>query len=321
LLQRLFRNYPDEVYIIGIEFVTLLTVVAILMSLVERHNGWALILSALVLLLPATQSAVELVNYLVTTVLNPHALPKLDFSRGVDADSATIVAIPTLLINEKQIRQLVDDMEIRYLVNRDAHIYYALLTDLPDTAEPAEETDRRVDLAIALINGLNQKYGSLPYGGFYLFHRHRLFNPREGAWMGWERKRGKLLDLNQYLRGGFDPFPVKAGDFDKLSAKDIRYVITLDSDTQLPRGSAQRLIAAMAHPLNRPLIDPERNTVTEGYGILQPRVGISVHTSATSRLARIYSGQTGFDIYSRAVSDVYQDLYGEGIFTGKGITI
>ncbi len=148
LLQRLFRNYPDEVYIIGIEFVTLLTVVAILMSLVDKHNGWALILSALVLLLPATQSAVELVNYLVTTVLNPHPLPKLDFSKGVDSGCATIVAIPTLLINEKQIRQLVDDMEIRYLVNRDPHIYYALLTDLPDTAEPVGETDKRIDLAI-----------------------------------------------------------------------------------------------------------------------------------------------------------------------------
>lgn len=318
-LQRLFRRYPDEVYIIGIEFVTLITVVTILMSLVENHNGWSLIVSALILLFPATQSAVELVNYLVTTVLNPHPLPKLDFEKGVDADSSTIVAIPTLLINEKQIRQLVDDMEIRYLVNRDARIYYALLTDLPDTAGPTGETDRRVDLAIELINGLNQKYGTLPYGGFYLFHRHRIFNPREGAWMGWERKRGKLLDLNQYLREGFDPFPVKAGDLSKLPLRGIRYVITLDSDTQLPRGSAQRLIAAIAHPLNRPLIDPERNIVTEGYGILQPRVGISVHTSATSRLARIYSGQTGFDIYSRAVSDVYQDLYGEGIFTGKGI--
>ncbi len=318
-LQRMFRNYPDEVYIIGIEFVTLITVVAILMSLVEHHNGWALIVSALLLLFPATQSAVELVNYLVTAVLNPHPLPKIDFSKGVDAASAAIVAIPTLLINDKQIGQLVDDMEVRYLVNRDPNIYYALLTDLPDTAEPAGDTDRRVDLAIELISGLNRKYGALPYGGFYLFHRHRIFNPREGAWMGWERKRGKLLDLNQYLRGTFDPFPVKGGDFTRLTNQNIRYVITLDSDTQLPRGSAQQLIGAMAHPLNRPLIDPERNIVSEGYGILQPRVGISVHTSATSRLARIYSGQTGFDIYSRAVSDVYQDLYGEGIFTGKGI--
>jgi hypothetical protein len=228
-----------------------------------------------------------------------------------------MVAIPTLLINDKQIRQLVEDLEVRYLVNRDPNIFYALLTDLPDTAEPAGEQDRRVDLAIELVNELNIRYASEPFGGFYLFHRHRVYNPREGAWMGWERKRGKLIDLNQLLRNTFDPFPVKTGDLSKLP--EIRYVLTLDSDTQLPRGSAQRLIGAMAHPLNRPFVDPELNIVTSGYGILQPRVGISVHSASRSRLASIYSGQTGYDIYSRAISDVYQDLYGEAIFTGKGI--
>ncbi len=212
---------------------------------------------------------------------------------------------------------MVDDIEVRYLVNRDPNICYALLTDLPDTAEPAQEKDARVDLAISLIEALNKKYADEPYGGFYLFHRHRVYNPREGAWMGWERKRGKLLDLNQLLRKVFDPFPVKAGNMLRLPA--IRYVLTLDSDTQLPRGTAQRMIGAMAHPLNRPVVDPELRIVTEGYGILQPRVGISVHSATRSRLASIYSGQTGYDIYSRAVSDVYQDLYGEGIFTGKGI--
>jgi hypothetical protein len=144
-----------------------------------------------------------------------------------------------------------------------------------------------------------------------------VYNPREGAWMGFERKRGKLLDLNQLLRTTFDPFPVKAGDVPLLPP--IRYVLTLDSDTQLPRGAAYRMIGAMAHPLNRPLVDPDLNIVTEGYGLLQPRVGISVRSAASSHLASIYSGQTGFDIYSRAISDVYQDLYSEGIFTGKGI--
>src|SRR5579885_1859536 len=256
-------------------------------------------------------------NYLFTTVLTPRILPKLDFSKGVDPSCATMVAIPTLLLNEKQIRGLVDDLEVRYLVNHDRNICFALLTDLPDTAEPVGEHDARVDLAIRLIDELNRKYAGQPYGGFYLFHRHRVYNPREGAWMGWERKRGKLLDLNQMLRKVFDPFPVKAGDLSRLP--HIRYVLTLDSDTQLPRGSAQRMIGAMAHPLNRPLIDPDLNIVTQGYGILQPRVGISVQSATRSRLASIYSGQTGFDIYSRAISDVYQDLYSEGIFTGKGI--
>jgi cyclic beta-1,2-glucan glucanotransferase len=315
--ENLFRNNPDEFYIIGIEFLSLIVVALLIMSIVQHHEASGLIVGALLLILPATQAAVEVMNNLVTAALTPRALPKIDFSEHVDPDCATMVAVPTLLINEKQIGQLVDDIEVRYLVNRDPNICYALLTDLPDSAEPAEERDTRVDLAIRLIEGLNKKYSKEPYGGFYLFHRHRVYNPREGAWMGFERKRGKLLDLNQYLRGVFDPFPVKSGDLSRLPP--IRYVLTLDSDTQLPRGSAQKLIGAMAHPLNRPLIDPELNIVTTGYGILQPRVGISVQSASRSRLASIYSGQTGFDIYSRAVSDVYQDLYGEGIFTGKGI--
>ena len=316
-IERFFYRYPDEIYIIGIEFISLITVVFLTLSVVKANGGWGVIIGALLLILTATQAAVELMNYLVTSVLTPHALPKLDFSKGVETASATMVAIPTLLINDKQIRQLVEDLEIRYLVNRDPNIFYALLTDLPDTAEPAGEKDRRIDLAGQLIEELNRRHAGEPYGGFYLFHRHRVYNPREGAWMGWERKRGKLLDLNQLLRKTYDPFPVKAGDISKLPV--IRYVLTLDSDTQLPRGSAQQLIGAMAHPLNRPLIDPDLNIVTRGYGILQPRVGISVHSATRSRLASIYSGQTGFDIYSRAVSDIYQDLYGEGIFTGKGI--
>ncbi|MBV9300570.1 MAG: glycosyl transferase [Acidobacteriaceae bacterium] len=316
-LQRFLRTYPDEVYIIGIEAMTLITVVVLIMSLVRTHSGLGLIVSALLLIFPATQAAVEVMNYLVTSILTPHALPKIDFSKGVDPSCATIVAIPTLLLNEKQIRGLVDDLEVRYLVNRDRNIYFALLTDLPDSAEPVGEHDPRLDLAVGLIENLNRKYETEPYGCFYLFHRHRVYNPREGTWMGWERKRGKLLELNDFLRGTYDPFPVKAGDISKLP--HIRYVLTLDSDTQLPRGAAQRMIGTMAHPLNRPLIDPELNVVAEGYGILQPRVDISVHSASQSRLASIYSGQTGFDIYSRAVSDVYQDLYGEGIFAGKGI--
>ena len=135
--------------------------------------------------------------------------------------------------------------------------------------------------------------------------------------MGWERKRGKLLDLNKLLRHTFDPFPMKTGDLSVL--ENVRFVITLDSDTQLPRGAAARMIGTMAHPLNVASIDSKRKIVTDGYGILQPRVGISVQSAGRSRLAALYSGQTGFDIYTRAVSDVYQDLYGEGIFTGKGI--
>src|SRR6185312_8971279 len=227
---------------------------------------------------------------------------------------------PTLLLNEKQLHELIDELEMRFLANPDPNLHFALLTDLPDSVtEPREnDTDSLVDLAVSLINDLNLRYPASPKrGSFFLLHRHRVFNARQGVWMGWERKRGKLLDLNKYLRGEFDAFPVKAGNLATLSR--VRYIITLDSDTQLPRGTAASMVGAMAHPLNRAIIDPNRRIVTAGYGILQPRVGVSVHSALSSRLAALYSGQSGIDIYTRAVSDVYQDLYGEGSFTGKGI--
>jgi hypothetical protein len=222
-------------------------------------------------------------------------------------------------LSEKQVRSLVNDLEVRFLANRDPHLHFGLLTDLPDAiSKPrANDADPLVDLAVRLIDELNAKYRSQKKGGFILLHRHRLFNVREGVWMGWERKRGKLLDLNKLMVGDFDAFPIKAGRLDLLH--EIRYVLTLDSDTQLPRGSAARLVGAIAHPLHQAIIDPRLRIVVAGYGILQPRIGVSVRSASRSRMAAIYSGQSGFDIYARALSDAYQDLYGEGIFTGKGI--
>ena len=168
-----------------------------------------------------------------------------------------------------------------------------------------------------MIQALNAKYAGEGRGSFFLFHRHRAYNASEGIWMAWERKRGKLLDFNKLLLGSSDNFPVKAGNLGLL--KSVKYVITLDSDTQLPRDSAHKLVGTMAHPLNRAIIDPEKNIVVDGYGILQPRVEISIDSAQRSRLASIFSADAGFDIYARAVSDVYQDLFGEGSFTGKGI--
>ena len=317
-LQELLRRYPDEFYIIGIELISLLTIAGIILPFSHGRQPLSMLfLCALLLLLPVTQAAVELVNYFITSILKPKPLPKLDFADGVPDDCKTLVAVPTLLINERQIRQLIDDLEVRYLGNQDRNIHYALLTDLPDSAEEADERDPRIEFASELIVDLNHRYAHRGLGQFYLFHRHRIYNPQERTWMGWERKRGKLLDLNKLLRHAFDPFPVKVGDMSVLEG--VRYVITLDSDTQLPRGAASKMIGTMAHPLNCAIIDRTRNIVTDGYGILQPRVGISIQSAGRSRLAALYSGQTGFDIYTRAISDVYQDLYGEGIFTGKGI--
>jgi hypothetical protein len=271
------------------------------------------------LILPAMQCAVDLVNNIITSLFDPTPLPKLDFSKGIPRDCTTLVVVPTLLLNEKQVRELVTEVEVRFLANRDPHLHFVLLTDLPDSASKphVDDSNPLVDLAIRLINDLNAKYASPRHGGFLFLHRHRVFNVRQGVWMGWERKRGKLLDLNKLLVGEYDAFPIKAGRLDVLS--QVRYILTLDSDTQLPGGSAAAMVGAMAHPLNQAVIDPKLRIVVEGYGILQPRIGVSVSSASRSRLAAIYSGQTGFDVYARAASDAYQELYGEGIFTGKGI--
>jgi hypothetical protein len=318
------RRDADLFYIAPIEVISVILIAAILLPLVPHLPSFLSLMAAFgLLLLPVTQGAVDLVNNTVTALFEAHALPKLDFSKGIPRQFATLVAVPTLLLHEKQLRELVSDLEVRYLANQDPNLHFALITDLPDAVTRPREADRDplVDLAIQLIDELNVRYSARRSNGkgghFVLFHRHRIFNARQGVWMGWERKRGKLLDLNKYLCGAFDAFPVKAGNVEAI--RHVKFIITLDSDTQLPRGTAASMIGAMAHPLNRAIIDPKTRIVTAGYGILQPRVGVSVQSAARSRLAALYSGQTGFDIYTRAVSDVYQDLYGEGIFTGKGI--
>jgi cyclic beta-1,2-glucan synthetase len=317
-IPKFLRAHPDEFYLPAIAVLTLGIVLGTVLLLTDASTSLGLILlSALAVLLPGSQSAVQVVNYFVTVILSAQILPKLDFSQGIPTDCVTMVAIPTLLLDEKQVRKLVDDLEVRFLGNHDPNLHFVLLTDLPDSPSKPPASNSLVDLCSELIRGLNEKYPTKENGSFFLLHRHAVYNPRERLWMGWERKRGKLMDLNNLLRGQFDSFPVKVGDLSILST--VRFVITLDSDTELPRGSARRMVGALAHPMNQAIIDPDRGIVTIGYGILQPRVGVSVQSSARSRLASIYSGQTGLDIYTRAASDVYQDLYGEGIFVGKGI--
>ena len=318
-LRALLFTHNEDVYILGIFLVSVLLIVALIAPLVPHNSfGWVIV-ALLLALLPATQGAADLVNNAVTALLRAASLPKLDLSEGIPVDAATLVVIPTLLLSEAQVRETFEDLEARYLANQDPNLHFGLLTDLPDSKSKPRPGDRDplVDLAVCITEDLNAKYSGKRGGAFVLLHRHRIFNARQGAWMGWERKRGKLLDLNKLLLGEYDSFPIKAGPAHALSG--IRYVITLDSDTQLPRGTAARMIGTMAHPLNQAIVSPRKRVVTSGYGILQPRVGVSIASASRSRLAALYSGETGFDIYTRAVSDVYQDLFGEGIFTGKGI--
>ncbi len=282
-----------------------------------------LILLGILALVPASDIAVALIHRLVTAVVPPRLLSKLELAHGVPADLRTMVVVPTLLTSHADIEESVERLQVHFLANPDGHLHFALLTDWKDA--PHEHMPGDEDLLTELTNEvarLNERHGSPPGGGerFMLLHRRRLWNEKEGKWIGWERKRGKLHELNRLLRGATDTTFLPINGKPPTVPDGVRYVITLDADTRLPRTAAYRLVGAMAHPLNRPRLDPEMQRVVEGYAILQPRIVPSLPTGPRSTTyQRIVSGPGGVDPYAGAVSDVYQDLFGEGSYTGKGI--
>ena len=282
-----------------------------------------LLLLGLLALIPASDLAIALVNREVTELLGPRVLSRLALRDGVPADLRTLVVVPTLLTGHDQIAEQVERLEVHYLANSDGDLRFALLSDWTDA--PQETMPGDDELLAATVDGialLNRRHGPAPDGSerFLLFHRRRGWNESERKWIGWERKRGKLHELNRLLRGATDTTFVPPGGRAPFVPSGVRYVITLDADTRLPRGAAARLVGTMAHPLNRPRFDPRVGRVVEGYALLQPRVTPTLPTDREGSLfQRISSGPAGVDPYASAVSDVYQDLFGEGSYTGKGI--
>jgi len=285
----------------------------------DRWPTWLQILVAVLSLICASHLVLALVNWLSTVLVQPSLLPRMDFSRGVPEEARTLVVVPTILSTTADVEELCEALEVRFLANRDDRLHFALLTDFRDHGEEhAPDDDAILQLAGARISELNARYPREEDDAFFLFHRPRKWNPRERVWMGHERKRGKLSDLNGVIRHGVtEPFSLIIGRIEPLAK--VRYVITLDRDTQLPRDSARECAGAMAHPLNRPRYDGARKRVTEGYGVLQPRVGVSLPATNRSLYARLFGSDPGIDPYTRAVSDVYQDLFHEGSYIGKGI--
>ncbi|HET9405127.1 MAG TPA: glucoamylase family protein, partial [Burkholderiales bacterium] len=293
----------------------------------DAMSGWLLASSGIVIALCTSQLAVALVNWLATLLVTPRPLPRMDFSRGIAPHCRTLAVVPALLTHAQGVETLVESLEVRFLANRDPNLYFGLLTDYEDAPEETQPADGPLlELARARIEELNRQYRHADdrSGGdpFFLFHRPRRWNAQERVWMGYERKRGKLADLNALLRGdGEGRFALVLGTTHVLST--VKYVITLDSDTQLPRDSARQFVGTMAHPLNQPRFDPaagaDGQRVIEGYAILQPRVAVSLPGTNRSRFARLFGSEPGIDPYTRAVSDVYQDAFGEGSFIGKGI--
>ncbi|MEP7071179.1 MAG: glucoamylase family protein [Verrucomicrobiota bacterium] len=321
LLQRWIRSVPFTFYVGGIFLFTLLVTWEFVHEAGKRGiAGWLLGLLALAFAVGVSQLAVTLWNWLATLLLKPQTLPRLDYSiAGIAPESRGAVVIPTILSNAQNVDDLLQTLEIHHLANRDPHLHFALLTDWPDAAEETLPGDAPLlERAQKGIERLNRRYAGGRNDLFFLFHRPRRWNASEGVWMGYERKRGKLMQFNAFLRGECaDCFVAVVGEQSIL--REIRYVVTLDSDTQLPREAAGQLIGTMAHPLNRPQFDPKSGMVVDGYSLLQPRVDVSLPTADRSRFVKLHAGDVGIDPYTRAVSDVYQDLFDEGSFIGKGV--
>jgi cyclic beta-1,2-glucan synthetase len=319
-MRRALLGAPAAAYV-GCFAAAAAVALALLLRPLGDARGPELLLALLLALLPAADVAVTIVNQLVNLVLRPDRLPRLDFTTAVPRTGRTVVVVPILLGSVDAVREALEHLEAQFLANDDPEIRFALLGDFPDAASEHEADDGAI--AAALVSGiraLNAEYASddgarLP---FYAFHRARRWNVADRVWMGWERKRGKLADFNAFLLGAADrAFELAEGDLPWLEG--VRYVITLDSDTVLPRDAGTALIGTIAHPLNRARFDAEVGRVVRGYGILQPRVSVSLASANSSRFAAIFAGHPGVDPYTTAVSDVYQDLFAEGTYTGKGI--
>ncbi|HEY4206226.1 MAG TPA: glucoamylase family protein, partial [Puia sp.] len=320
-LVRLAKKIPLFIYVSSIAVLTWL--IALGMFYLPYSHGirgrWLLSLVVLLSISASAQLAISLVNWVSTLLVKPRVLPRMDFSKGIPSGFRTLVIVPTLLSSKAYIDELMEGLEICFLANKGDNLHFGLLTDFVDAnKETLEEDQELTSMASAGIEALNQKYKQTANDIFFLFHRSRIWNPGEKKWMGYERKRGKIAALNALLRRrGEHEFSLISGGYSILH--DVKYVITLDSDTQLPRNAASQLVATMAHPLNQPEYDARKKRVTAGYGVLQPRVDSSITVNTTTLYSNLQGSVSGIDPYTRVSSDVYQDLFDEGSFIGKGI--
>ena len=325
--RRLIRAYVSTATSSYLGSIAILTGFLLALPLIQaRESGMglaALVLLGLVGLIPASDIAIVLINRAVMELCRPSRLSRLELRDGVPRELRTLVVVPTLLTGEPEIEEQINSLEIHYLANPDGDVRFALLSDWTDAlTETMPTDDRLLAAAIEGIRRLNRRHESASGDGerFLLLHRRRTWNEGERKWIGWERKRGKLHELNRLLRGAPDTTFVPIRGRLPAVPSGVRYVITLDADTRLPRGTVCRLVGTMAHPLNRPRFDGRVGRVVEGYSVLQPRVTPTLPTDREGSLfRRIFSGPAGIDPYVSAVSDVYQDLFGEGSYTGKGI--
>lgn len=315
----LFRNKNYQFRtIMYLLVITLLTfIISFFLSKYFINMRW---LGFLILLVPINQLVIKVINFLLTGLIPATVLPKIDYSKGLSKDATTMVVIPTIISDTKKVKEMFDVLETFYLINKSDNLYFTLLGDAKASDKKDEKCDKEISLyGEELANSLNKKYGrSL----FYFIYRKRFFNESENCYLGYERKRGALLQFNKVLLGKMSDSASKKNFHINTLEKtnlDIKYVITLDTDTRLVLSTALNLVGAMAHPLNKPVLNKDRTKVISGYGIMQPRVGVDIEATNKSLYSQIFAGVGGFDTYSAVASNVYQDFLGEGSFVGKGI--
>ncbi len=324
--ERIYRAFESHFYLYLLTiFLFTLFFVGILLITIEAISYSPKVVIAVILIafFPALELSIITVNRFFSFFQPPRVLPKMDYKENIPDASRTLVVVPTLLSSSEDALRQIENIEIHALANPDPGLQFAILSDFRDANEKNLEGDKAILIAAEnAIKELNEKYSSRYGDKFFMLHRERQWNKSENAWMGWERKRGKLEELNNLI---YDPTSITsyrffAGEFfDSLNSTPIQYVITLDADTKLPPGSATKLISTIAHPLNRAQFDDVKKRITKGYAIIQPRISFFPESAKKTWFSRIFSGNVGIDPYSAAVSDIYQDLIGEAIFTGKGI--
>lgn len=312
------RKHILKVYLGSILLLTSIVTLSFIYILTKLNINTALLsIMTILLFIGISQPAINLINFLAMFWIKPKLLPRMDFAYGIPATEHTVVVVPSMLSNIEMVKLSIKELEVRFLANQDQHLQFVLLTDFNDaTSEHLPEDQALLDLAKKGILALNAQYAKID-DIFFHFHRAREWNKVQHLWMGKERKRGKLTDFTSYLCGKkVTLFTQIVGNTRALA--NVKYVITLDYDTKLPRDTARELVATMAHPLNWPILDPHKNYVVSGYGILQPRMA-EIIPGRPTRLIRFCGGEFGIDPYTRAVSNIYQDLFHEGSFMGKGI--
>ena len=314
-----------KIYISSILILTIIfSFVLAIFQMPGIQNNWIKFISFLLLLIPVSEIVIQVIQYVLSKCIKPKSIPKLDFHNGIPKEQATFVIIPTITDSKEKVIQMFKNLEIDYLANKSKNLYFCLLGDCSESDKQVESFDNKiVDIGLKETKRLNQKYPNQNFPIFSFIYRRRFWNQKEGSFLGWERKRGAIQDFTEFLLGNIDTkksgekFFINTLEDYKNYMPKIKYIITLDADTDLSLNSASKLIGAMAHILNTPQVAGGR--VINGYGLIQPRVGINLDVSYKTMFTKIFAGSGGIDLYSNAISDIYQDNFGEGIFTGKGI--